>query len=60
MAACDAAARARGAKRMRLRVRLALPENERLFERYGFVRRGLKAHDGFDAPTTAVMEKRIS
>jgi GNAT superfamily N-acetyltransferase len=58
--ACEAAARKRGARRMRLRVRLALPENERLFERFGFTRRSLEAHDGFNAPTTAVMEKRLS
>ncbi|HKN27888.1 MAG TPA: GNAT family N-acetyltransferase [Roseiarcus sp.] len=60
IAACEAAARERGAQRIRLRVRLALPENERLFERFGFVRRSLEAHEGFDAPTTAVMEKRLS
>jgi GNAT superfamily N-acetyltransferase len=58
--ACEEAARERDVRCMRLRVRLALPENERLFERFGFVRRGLEAHEGFDAPTTAVMEKRIS
>jgi GNAT superfamily N-acetyltransferase len=57
---CEAAARERGVRRIRLRVRLALPESERLFERFGFVRRSLEAHEGFDAPTTAVMEKRLS
>ena len=60
MAACETAARARGARRMKLRVRLALPENERLFERFGFARRSVEAQEGFDAPTTAVMEKRLS
>jgi len=57
--AAEAATRARGLRRMRLRVRLALPENERLFERYGFARCGLDTHEGFDAPTVAVMEKRL-
>jgi GNAT superfamily N-acetyltransferase len=58
--ACEAAARERGVRRIRLRVRLALPENERLFERFGFARCSVEAHEGFDAPTTAVMEKRLS
>jgi GNAT superfamily N-acetyltransferase len=60
IAACEAAARAQGLERMRLRVRLQLMENERLFQRMGFVRIRLEAHPGFDAPTTAVMEKRLS
>jgi GNAT superfamily N-acetyltransferase len=60
MASSEAAARACGASRMRLRVRLELPESERLFERFGFTRCGLETHEGFDAPTTAVMEKRLS
>lgn len=60
MEACEAAARGRGARRMRLRVRLALPKNERLFQQFGFARCGLEAHPGCDAPTTAVMEKRLS
>ncbi len=45
---------------MTLRVRLELPENERLFERFGFERRELGAHEGFDAPTQAVMEKSLA
>ena len=45
---------------MTLRVRLELPENERLFERFGFERRALDAHDGFDKPTQAVMEKMLA
>jgi GNAT superfamily N-acetyltransferase len=60
MAACEGAARGLGATRMTLRVRLALPENEKLFERLGFARLRVEAHAGFDAPTTAVMEKRLS
>ena len=53
------AARSRGLLRVRLRVRLALPENERLFSRMGFQRLCVEAHAGFDAPTVAVLEKRI-
>ena len=48
---CESEARRRGLARMTLRVRLELPENERLFERFGFERRALDAHDGFDKPT---------
>jgi predicted N-acetyltransferase YhbS len=58
--ACESEARRRGLARMTLRVRLELPENESLFERFGFERRGLDAHDGFDKPTQAVMEKRLA
>ncbi len=57
---CEDAARARGLSRMTLRVRLELPENERLFERFGFRRVRVEAHEGFDRPTTSVMEKRLS
>ncbi len=59
IAACEAAARSRGLLSVRLRVRLALPENERLFSRMGFQRLCVEAHAGFDAPTVAVLEKRI-
>ena len=57
--ACEAAAEARGLRRLRLRVRLELPENQRLFSCMGFARLRLDAHPGFDAPTVAVMEKRL-
>ncbi len=57
---CEATARARGLPRMTLRVRLALPENERRFERLGFRRVGVETHEGFDAPTVVAMEKRLS
>ena len=59
IAACEAAAEARGLSRVRLRVRLELPENERLFSRMGFARLRLEAHPGCAAPTVAVMEKRL-
>jgi ribosomal protein S18 acetylase RimI-like enzyme len=57
IAACETEAGRRDATRMTLKTRLELPENERLFERYGFVRREVEAHAGFETPTTAVMEK---
>jgi len=60
LSACERTARARGLERMTLRARLELPENERLFRRIGFIRVGVEAHEGFDAPTTAVLEKRLS
>jgi GNAT superfamily N-acetyltransferase len=57
--ACEAEAKRRSARRMTLKARLELPENERLFERCGFVRIKVEAHPGFEAPTTAVMEKGL-
>jgi GNAT superfamily N-acetyltransferase len=60
IAACEAEARSRGLSRVRLRVRLALPENEQLFARMGFQRLHVEAHAGFDAPTVEVLEKRLS
>ncbi len=58
--ACESEAKRRGLARMTLRVRLEVPENERLFERFGFERRELDAHEGFTKPTQAVMEKRLA
>jgi predicted N-acetyltransferase YhbS len=57
MAACETEASRRSARRMTLKTRLELPENERLFERFGFARLKVEAHPGFEAPTTAIMEK---
>jgi predicted N-acetyltransferase YhbS len=57
---CEATARRLGAERMSLKARLELPENERFFERFGFRRYGVEAHPGFEAPTTALMEKPLS
>ncbi len=57
--ACESEARAQGLARTRLRVRLMLPENERLFQRLGFARVRIEAHAGFDAPTVAILEKPI-
>ena len=58
--ACETEAKRRSARRMTLKARLELPENERLFERCGFVRIRVEAHPGYEAPTTAVMEKGLA
>jgi GNAT superfamily N-acetyltransferase len=60
IAACEDEARGRRLTRMTLKTRLELPENERLFERFGFARREVEAHPGFEAPTTVVMEKILA
>jgi predicted N-acetyltransferase YhbS len=57
IAACEKEAARRSVRRMTLKTRLELPENERLFERFGFVRREVEAHPGFETPTTALLEK---
>ena len=43
-----------------LAVRLALPENRALFERYGYVEVSRHAHAGFDQPTNIRMRKQIA
>ena len=48
-----------GYARTRLRVRLDLPANRRLFERNGYEETTRLAHPGYDRPTFAVMEKRL-
>ncbi|MEQ8332316.1 GNAT family N-acetyltransferase [Nisaea sp.] len=57
--AVEAHARATGAARITLGVRLALQQNIDYFQRWGFVETGRKAHEGFDAPTSMEMEKRL-
>ena len=57
--AVEAHARATGAARIPLGVRLALQHNIDYFRRWGFVETGRQAHDGFDAPTSMDMEKRL-
>ncbi len=59
LAAGEAEARRRGFKRMTLRVRLALGENQRLFAGLGFAPTGQGAHPGYPEPTFLVMEKRL-
>jgi len=57
--AVEAHARATGAARITLGVRLALQHNIDYFRRWGFVETGRQTHDGFDAPTSMDMEKRL-
>ena len=57
LALAEAEARRLGYGKTRLRVRLALPANRRLFERNGYRQVAVLAHPGFDHPTFAVMEK---
>jgi ribosomal protein S18 acetylase RimI-like enzyme len=60
LAAGEAEARRRGRKRMTLRVRLALDDNQRLFAAFGFTPSATGCHPGYSAPTFLVMEKRLS
>ncbi len=60
LAAGEAEARRRGLRRMTLRVRLALVENQRLFASLGFAAVGQGAHPGYREPTFLVMEKRLA
>jgi GNAT superfamily N-acetyltransferase len=60
LAAGEAEARRRGLKRMTLRVRLALGENQRLFAGFGFAPAGQGAHPGYRQPTFLLMEKRLA
>ncbi len=43
-----------------LAVRIALPENQALFERFGYVETSRYAHDGFEQPTSVRMRKSIA
>lgn len=54
--AAKAEARRRGAKRMTLGARIALPGNVALFRRHGFVVVRETCHPGFTAPTSYDME----
>ncbi len=60
LAAGEAEARQRGLKRMTVRVRLALGENQRLFASFGFAPAAQGAHPGYPEPTFLVMEKRLA
>lgn len=46
--------------KVRLKVRIALPDNQRLFASCGFVEAGREAHHGFSEPTMLNMEKRLA
>jgi predicted N-acetyltransferase YhbS len=50
----------RGAAGVRLGVRIALTENQRLFARLGYVETSREAHPGFDHPTSINMRKVLS
>ena len=57
--AVEADARARGAEGVRLSVRVALPDNQRLFASLGYVETGREAHAGFAVPTMIHMRKPL-
>ncbi len=52
-------ARRRGLDRIRLSVRIALADNQRLFASFGFREVSREAHPGFAEPTMINMEKRL-
>jgi ribosomal protein S18 acetylase RimI-like enzyme len=55
----EALAAAAGRPRVRLGVRLALPQNREFFERLGYRQVGLDSHAGKTVPTFAWLEKPI-
>jgi len=57
--AVEAHARALGAARITLGVRLVLQHNIDYFQRWGFVEIARQTHAGFDTPTSMDMEKRL-
>jgi ribosomal protein S18 acetylase RimI-like enzyme len=56
----EAEARRLGYAKTRLRVRLDLPANRRLFEANGYAETARLSHPGYEKPTFAVMEKRLT
>jgi ribosomal protein S18 acetylase RimI-like enzyme len=59
IAAVEDDARARGLPGVRLGVRIALPENQRLFNSLGYREISREAHPGFDRPTSINMRKAL-
>lgn len=59
VAAAEARARSAGRFQVELNVRIALPDNIRLFERLGYRETARKAHPGFPQSTYLVMEKSL-
>jgi ribosomal protein S18 acetylase RimI-like enzyme len=57
--AVESEARRRGLPGVRLGVRVALPDNQRLFTSRGYVEIGREAHPGFDHPTSINMRKSL-
>lgn len=60
LAAAEDAARAMGAARLTLAVRLALPGNRRLFESFGFAAVAERSHPGYTVTTFLDMAKPLS
>jgi ribosomal protein S18 acetylase RimI-like enzyme len=58
--AVEAEAVRRGLAGVRLGVRIALTENQRLFAALGYVETSREAHPGFDSPTSITMRKSLS
>ena len=59
IAAVEQDARARGLPGVRLGVRIALPDNQRLFNALGYREISREAHPGFDHPTSINMRKAL-
>jgi ribosomal protein S18 acetylase RimI-like enzyme len=57
--AVEAEARTRGLPGVRLGVRIALPDNQRLFVSLGYREISREAHPGFDHPTSINMRKPL-
>jgi ribosomal protein S18 acetylase RimI-like enzyme len=57
--AVEAEARTRGLPGVRLGVRIALPDNQRLFASLGYREISREAHPGFDHPTSINMRKPL-
>ncbi|GAA0929421.1 GNAT family N-acetyltransferase [Pseudonocardia zijingensis] len=57
--AVEAEAARRGLAGVRLGVRIALTENQRLFTALGYVETSREAHPGFDHPTSITMRKAV-
>ena len=58
--AVEAEARTRGLPGVRLGVRIALPDNQRLFASLGYREISREAHPGFDHPTSINMRKALN
>jgi ribosomal protein S18 acetylase RimI-like enzyme len=60
IAAAEAEARRQGLPRVHLSTRLVLTDNRKLFASCGYLEGRLDTHDGYAAPTSVVMEKRLA
>jgi GNAT superfamily N-acetyltransferase len=59
IAAAEAEARQRRLSRVHLSTRLVLADNRMLFAACGYVEGRLDTHEGYDAPTSVVMQKIV-